>query len=230
MFTGIIEEVGRLERIQRGAKSARLAIAARRITEDLRLGDSVAVNGVCLTVTDFQKQGFWADVMHETLNRSSLGALQAGSLVNLERAMAANGRFGGHIVAGHVDGLGKIIGISKDDNAIWFTLQAEEKIMRYVVEKGSVAIDGISLTVAWVREGQFAVSVIPHTAKETTLGERKTGDMVNLETDIVGKYIEKLVGFPQDLSAKATSEEGGLLPAERESGITNELLSRCGFL
>ncbi len=230
MFTGIIEEVGRLERIQRGAKSARLAIDAQRITEDLRLGDSVAVNGVCLTVTDFQKQGFWADVMHETLNRSSLGALQAGSLVNLERAMAANGRFGGHIVAGHVDGLGKIIGISKDDNAIWFTLQAEEKIMRYVVEKGSVAIDGISLTVAWVREGQFAVSVIPHTAKETTLGERKTGDMVNLETDIVGKYIEKLVGFPQDLSAKATLEEGGLLPAERESGITNELLSRCGFL
>lgn len=230
MFTGIIEEVGRLERIQRGARSARLAIAARKITEDLKLGDSVAVNGVCLTVTDFYRQGFWADVMHETLNRSGLGRLKAGSNVNLERAMPANGRFGGHIVAGHVDGMGEIIKITEDDNAIWYTLRAAEKIMRYVVEKGSVTIEGISLTVAWAEKEQFAVSVIPHTARETTIGQRRAGDMVNLETDIVGKYIEKFLNSREPAPAEETAKKGGTAADEKNNGVTSELLSRCGFL
>ncbi len=230
MFTGIIEEVGRLERIRRGAHSARLSIHARRIMEDLKLGDSVAVNGVCLTVTDFHRQGFWADVMHETLNRSALGKLKPASYVNLERAMPANGRFGGHIVAGHVDGTGEIVGITGDDNAVWYTLRADEKILRYVVEKGSVAIDGISLTVAWVKAGQFAVSVIPHTARETTIGQKKAGDTVNLETDIVGKYIERFLKAPEPSPVKAVTGQEGENFAPKSSGVTGELLSRCGFL
>ena len=192
MFTGIVEEMGQIRSIVRGASSAVLSIEANLILEDLKIGDSVAVNGVCLTATSIGAGGFTADVMHETLNRSSLGALQKGSHVNLERAMLANGRFGGHIVSGHIDGTGTIGSIQKDDNALWYTILADAKLLRYIVEKGSVTIDGISLTVADVQSDRFAVSLIPHTAKVTVLGEKRTGDIVNLETDIIGKYVARM--------------------------------------
>lgn len=193
MFTGIIEEIGTIKQIQKGTHSAILQIQANIVLEGLRIGDSVAVNGVCLTVTTIQPHGFSADVMHETLNRSALSGLTMGSFVNLERAMPANGRFDGHIVAGHVDDVGKIVDIKRDDNAIWYTIQAAPPVMRYVVEKGSIAIDGISLTVARISTDSFSVSIIPHTAHVTTLGKRRMGDAVNLENDIIGKYVEKFL-------------------------------------
>lgn len=193
MFTGIIEEIGQIMTIKSGAKSKCLAVGADKIMSDLKLGDSVAVNGVCLTVTRLTTDCFEADIMHETLNRSSLGTLRIGSHVNLERAMAADGRFGGHIVSGHIDGTGNILQIEKDDNAVWYTIGADERLLHYIVEKGSITIDGISLTVARVNADRFCVSIIPHTLKQTTLAERKAGDAVNLENDIVGKYIEKLI-------------------------------------
>ena len=193
MFTGIIEEIGKIQSVRRGAHSAVLTVEADRVLEDIHRGDSIAVSGVCLTVTSYTDHAFTADVMHETLNRSSLAGLKPGSRVNLERAMAADGRFGGHIVAGHVDGVGHIASIRRDDNALWYTLTAEPEILRYIVEKGSITMDGISLTVAGVTDRDFSVSVIPHTAKVTTLSEKKTGDPINLETDIIGKYVEKLM-------------------------------------
>ena len=208
-----------MERIQRGARSAVLHLRARTVLEDLKLGDSVAVNGVCLTVTALRPGGFSADVMHETLDRSALSELRPGSAVNLERAMAASGRFGGHIVAGHVDGTGRITRLRRDDNAVWYTLQAGPEVLRYVVEKGSVAVDGISLTVARVDGGSFAVSVIPHTAAQTVLSLRRPGDPVNLEADLIGKYVEKLL--------RPAGEQ-----AERRApapGVTRELLARYGF-
>lgn len=193
MFTGIIEEIGKVDAIRKGARSAVLVIRGNKIFSDLKIGDSVATNGVCLTATEITGKTFSADVMNETLSRSTLGKLRPGSPVNLERAMAADGRFGGHMVAGHVDGTGKILHIRRDDNAIWYTILADPEIMRYIVEKGSIAIDGISLTVAAVERDNFSVSVIPHTAAETTLSGKKIGDAVNLENDMVGKYIEKFV-------------------------------------
>ena len=215
MFTGIIEELGTVERVTRGRVSAVIAIRAEHILSDLKIGDSVAVNGVCLTATGLTGHGFTADVMHETLDRSALAGLGPGSRVNLERAMAANGRFGGHIVAGHVDGVGTIAAIEKDDNAIWFTITAPAQVLRYVVEKGSIAIDGISLTVARVETDRFAVSVIPHTAAVTLLGQRRTGDRVNLESDLVGKYVERLL-------RPAPDEKG-------QSRLTMEFLTQHGF-
>lgn len=192
MFTGIIEEIGEIENIQRGSQSAVLHICCHHVLQDAKVGDSIAVNGVCLTVTTRGEKSYTADVMTETLNRSSLGDLKRGSRVNLERAMPADGRFGGHIVAGHIDGTGTIQSISKDEMAVWYKIQASPEILRYVVEKGSIAIDGISLTVAKVSEQDFSVSVIPHTRANTVLVDRGVGDRVNLETDIIGKYVEKL--------------------------------------
>lgn len=218
MFTGIIEEKGKIKAIKRGAASSVLSIEGSVIFDDLKIGDSVAVNGVCLTATKIEGGAFEADVMHETLDRTGLGQLRPGSSVNLERAMAANGRFGGHIVSGHIDGQGVVKEIKKDDNAIWYYIQAPASIMRYIVEKGSIAIDGISLTVAKVTEDTFAVSIIPHTAAETTLSERKTGDKVNLENDIVGKYVEKL-------TQPYTGGAGG----SGQSGLTMEKLISAGF-
>ena len=186
MYTGIVEELGTVKKIKKGANSAVFTIRAEKILDDLKTGDSVAVNGICLTVTACLEDGFTADVMHETLNRSALIQLSLGQHVNLERAMPANGRFGGHIVAGHVDGTGKITEIRRDDNAVWYTIQASPQIMKYIVAKGSVTVDGISLTVAKVSETDFSISAIPHTVKITVLGERKEGDIVNLETDIIG--------------------------------------------
>lgn len=215
MFTGIVEELGTIRAVRRGAASAVLSIGAAEVLSDLKIGDSVAVNGVCLTVTSLDDGGFTADVMHETLGRSSLGALAPGGRVNLERAMPANGRFGGHIVSGHIDGTGKIASVRPDDNALWYTIYAAPELLRCIVEKGSITIDGISLTVAAVDETSFSVSLIPHTAAVTTLGKKRAGDTVNLETDIIGKYVEKL-----------------LRPApepERQGGISWEFLAENGF-
>lgn len=205
MFTGIVEEMGVIRSIRRGAHSAVLFIGAETVLSDLKIGDSVAVNGVCLTATTVDGSGFTADVMHETLNRSSLGALVPGSPVNLERAMAANGRFGGHMVAGHIDGTGTITARRQDDNAVWYTVSAAPSLLRYIVEKGSIAIDGISLTVASVETDRFSVSVIPHTAAVTVLGRKRPGDIVNLETDLIGKYVEKLLR-----PAEGTASKGGI--------------------
>lgn len=193
MFTGIIEEIGTIESIRQGGKNSDLVIRAQTVLEGTKIGDSIAVNGICLTVTSLSGGSFTADVMNETLRRSSLSKLRAGSRVNLERAMKNDGRFGGHIVSGHVDGTGTITKIRKDGIAVWYTVETPPEILHYVVEKGSIAIDGISLTVAAVSEKDFSVSIIPHTAKETILSEKKVGDAVNLENDIIGKYVERFM-------------------------------------
>jgi riboflavin synthase len=195
MFTGIIEEIGTVKNIQKGSKNARVEISASLIMDDVRAGDSIAVNGVCLTATSVSDKGFTADVMAETLRRSSLGSLVKGSKVNLERAMLAGGRFGGHIVSGHIDGTGVIADLTKEGNAIWVSIKADSSILKLIIEKGSIAIDGISLTVAYVDNDIFKVSIIPHTQDETTLTSKKVGDIVNLENDVVGKYVEKLLRF-----------------------------------
>ena len=215
MFTGLIEEVGTLRAVRRGAHSAVLSIGAETVLSGLKTGDSVAVNGVCLTVTAQDSGGFTADVMHETLNRSSLGALAPGSPVNLERAMAADSRFGGHIVSGHIDGTGASTQVRRDDNALWYTVEASPALLRYIVEKGSIAMDGISLTVAAVEADRFSVSVIPHTAAVTALGRKRPGDVVNLETDIIGKYVEKLLRPAE--------------PAAPRAGLSLEFLMENGF-
>ena len=191
MFTGLIEEVGTASEISSG----KLKINAKTVLEGTKIGDSIAVNGVCLTVTSLFTGGFTADVMQETLRRSNLGKLKNGDKINLERAMAAEGRFGGHIVSGHIDGTGKISRIQKEGIATWFHIECADEILNLIVEKGSIAIDGISLTVAKLDENEFAVSIIPHTASETTLLSKKIGDIVNLENDIVGKYVKRLLPF-----------------------------------
>ena len=214
MFTGIIEEIGTVKAINKKNNSCELIIQAKKIMEDLAIGDSVATNGVCLTVTKINGSEYHADVMNETLSRSNLGELSSLSKVNLERAMPANGRFGGHIVSGHIDGCGIITEIKQDGNAIWYTVHTTENLMKYIVRKGSIAIDGISLTVAKVTKETFSVSIIPHTAKETILFYKQKGDVVNLENDIVGKYIEKFLEIKQEV---------------KTSNITREFLLKNGF-
>lgn len=211
MFTGITEEKGTVLSLERTPLKCRLNIKAERVLHRTKTGDSIAVNGVCLTVTDMTDCSFTADVMPETLRRSSLGSLRAGSHVNLERAMAADGRFGGHIVTGHIDGTGKIHSVKKEGNAVLVSISAPQEILRLIVEKGSVAIDGISLTVTGVTKTDFSVSLIPHTAEVTTLLSKRAGDIVNLENDIVGKYVEKLLG------------------ASKGTGISREFLLENGF-
>lgn len=196
-----MEEVGKVIGMKHGSKSVNLTVAASLIFSDLGIGDSVSTNGVCLTVTHISGNTFTADVAHESLNRSTLGVLKLQSSVNLERAMSACGRFGGHIVTGHIDGSGVIQAVKADDITIWYTIVTSSRIMAYIVEKGSITIDGISLTVATVTDKTFSVSVIPHTASQTTLRDRKVGDTVNLENDIVGKYIEKLICLPQETAS-----------------------------
>lgn len=215
MFTGIIEEIGIIKNVKKNNKSSIITIQGKKIFEDINIGDSISVNGVCLTVTTFSNEIFTADVMNETLSRSSLGSLQNGSYVNLERAMSASGRFGGHIVSGHIDGTGKIIKIKRDDNAIWYTVTVEDNLIKYIVEKGSIAIDGISLTVVNVNENSFSVSIIPHTSQETILSHRLVGDIVNIENDIIGKYVEKLITFEKN--------------KKDESNITMDFLINNGF-
>ena len=217
MFTGIVEEKGKVSHMQLGGESGVIAVKARKVLEGTKIGDSIAVNGVCLTVTSLQHDGFTADVMAETIRRSSLGSCKAGSQVNLERAMAANGRFGGHIVSGHIDGTGVIKSMIREENAIWVRIETSKDILHLIVEKGSICIDGISLTVAKLDESSFAVSVIPHTGEETTLSGKNAGDIVNLENDVIGKYVERLLDIK-------TSK-----PQKKESKITMEFLETFEF-
>lgn len=213
MFTGIIEERGILQEVQRSVNCAKVTIQAKKVLEEIKLGDSIAVNGICLTVTSFTKDIFTADVMPETWRRCSISQLSKGQLVNLERAMPMNGRFGGHIVSGHIDGIGKIQGMKREENAVLYEVLAEEKILRYVIEKGSIAIDGISLTVTNVTDKSFSVSVIPHTVQNTNLKERKKGEFVNLEADCIGKYVSKFLDV-----------------TKKEETITENFLMEHGFL
>ncbi len=218
MFTGIVEEVGEIRGIKKGEKSSILSIKANKVIEDVKLGHSICTNGVCLTVTNIYGNIFDADVMAETLRRSNLGELKVGSKVNLERALSAKGRFGGHIVSGHIDGVGKIVSLEKEDNAIWVTIEAKENILQYIVEKGSIAIDGISLTVAYVDDKVFKVSVIPHTGKETILLSKTSDNTVYIECDVIGKYVEKLLTFQ---SGKKV---------EKKDSINEDFLKENGFL
>lgn len=222
MFTGIIEETGVIRALSMSGHSGEIRIRANKVLERTKIGDSIAVNGICLTVTSLSADGFTADIMPETVSRSSMKTAAAGDKVNLERAMAADGRFGGHIVSGHIDGTGTIREMSRDENAVWVRIQAGLEILRYIVEKGSITIDGISLTVARVTGQDFSVSIIPHTGEETTLLSRREGDIVNLETDIIAKYTEKLLGMAPGGST-SSAETGGSSP-QQAGGVTMDML------
>jgi riboflavin synthase len=208
VFTGLIAEVGHVVRLERGA-TGRLVVDVGRLAEGLRLGDSVAVNGACLTVSELAGCEAAFDVVAETLARTNLGELRPGSLVNLERPMRAGDEFGGHFVLGHVDGTGRVVRLTRAGEAE-LEIAAEEDIMKYVVEKGSIAIDGVSLSVARLGAGTFSVALIPHTLERTNLAARRPGDRVNLETDILGKFVERFVGA-------------------RTAGLTEEKLRKAGF-
>lgn len=214
MFTGIVEETGKIKAVNSGEISGKLDIEADVVLVGTKLGDSIAVNGVCLTVVELGTCGFKADIMPETLERSSLKMCRPGDEVNLERAMAADGRFGGHIVSGHIDGTGQIESMENDGIAVWISIKTNQKILKYIVEKGSIAVDGISLTAAYVDGERFKVSIIPYTREETTLLKRKPGEIVNLENDIIGKYVNKLM-LNDDIDEK--------------SGITMDFLIENGF-
>lgn len=217
MFTGIVEEVGRVSHVISGGTSGEIGIYASHVLEGTKIGDSIAVNGVCLTVTSIKSHGFTADVMPETLRRTNLGELRSGDKVDLERAMAVDGRFGGHIVSGHIDGTGVIKSMRNEGNAVWVTIEADKDVLALIVEKGSIAIDGISLTVAAITNNDFSVSIIPHTGSETILLHKKIGDSVNLENDIVGKYVQRLLGINKETEATGNH------------GITMEFLAQHGF-
>lgn len=219
MFTGIIEEVGRVASIRSAGNSIQLSIRAEKVLSDVRLGDSIAVNGVCLTVTRYTASGFEADVVPETMRRTSLRILQPGSPVNLERAMQMGGRFGGHIVSGHIDGVGTIVSFESEDNARIIRIETSADILKYIVPKGSITIDGISLTVMDRGETSFLVSIIPHTGQMTNLGAKKIGDPVNLECDMIGKYVEQL------LQIRFGSEQ----EKRPQSGLTMDFLQQHGF-
>ena len=216
MFTGIVEEKGIIRSLNINGSSGTIRIESRKVLEGTSIGDSIAVNGICLTVTSMGDGFFTADVMAETVRRSSLGSLSQGSDVNLERAMAGNGRFGGHIVSGHIDGTGTVRSLVREENAIWVTIETPPEILKYIVHKGSICIDGISLTVASVGSDNFKVSVIPHTGSETTLLSKRPGSPVNLENDIIAKYVERLMNYKE--------EENNI-----SSGITMEMLAELGI-
>lgn len=218
MFTGIIEEVGILNKITLGNGLGVIEIKCSKVLEETKLGDSIATNGVCLTVKEKNESSFKADIMGETLKKSNLGSLQSGDKVNLERALKINDRIGGHIVSGHIDGVGNIVSIEEEANGTWFTISASQEILNYIIYKGSIGIDGISLTVAYVDDKTFKVSVIPHTLKNTILGNKKIDSKVNLECDLIGKYIEKFI-------VKKESKH----KTEEKSNITMDFLAQNGF-
>lgn len=204
MFTGIVEEVGTVLAVSGG----KIVIKATKVLEQKALsGASIAVNGVCLTVADSSSGKFTADVMPETFRLTNLRKLSAGSRVNLERAMAADGRFGGHIVSGHIDGTGTVESLIAEGNAVWLTVNCPQDLLRYILPRGSIAIDGVSLTAAEVGDSYFKVSLIPHTRQETTLLNHKAGDLVNLETDIIGKYVERLMKYGSSAEKNEESKE-----------------------
>lgn len=219
MFTGIIEEIGMVVNIRRSGESFVLTIEAQKILEDVHLGDSIAVNGVCLTVTSFSGDRFSVDVMPETVKATSLSTVKRGSKVNLERAMAAGGRFGGHFVSGHIDGTGVIKSKKPLENAVYYEIEASIELLQYVILKGSIAVDGTSLTVFGVSESCFTISLIPHTLSETVLGLKGSGDLVNLECDMIGKYVGH---FLKNLS-------GGHAEKKNPSRITAQFLEDNGF-
>lgn len=189
MFTGIVEDIGTVKAISRAKTSMQLTIFSSKIVEDVHLGDSIAVNGVCLTVTSFTKDSFTVDVMPETVKATSIRDVSVGSFVNLERAMSASGRFGGHIVSGHVDGIGTIIRKRRQENAIYYDIKISEELRRFCIPKGSIAIDGTSLTLFGVQNQIITISLIPHTVEKTVIGRKKEGDIVNVENDMLGKYV-----------------------------------------
>ncbi|MGM1046044.1 riboflavin synthase alpha chain [Paenibacillus uliginis N3/975] len=220
MFTGLVEEIGEMRQIGRKGEAMVLSISALRIMDDLKLGDSVAVNGVCLTATTIGKSMFTVDVMPETYRSTNLKELQGGSKVNLERAMAAGARFGGHIVQGHVDGVGIIRSVHSDQNAVVYEIAPSNMdLFKYIIPKGSVTLDGISLTVVKINDSSFTVSIIPHTLAETVLAFKKAGDKVNIENDILGKYVDHLLHYGSQGAASKTSS----------TGISHDYLSEHGF-
>ncbi|MBA2873305.1 riboflavin synthase [Thermaerobacillus caldiproteolyticus] len=215
MFTGIIEEVGTIEQMKQSGEAIVITIGAKKILEDVRLGDSIAVNGVCLTVTSFTNRSFTVDVMPETVRATSLRTLTRGAKVNLERAMAANGRFGGHFVSGHVDGIGEIIRKEPVANAVYYDIKVPKELRKYMILKGSVAVDGTSLTIFGLTDDTFTISLIPHTRAETILGDKQVGDIVNIECDVIGKYVEQFLARKQE--------------PEQRSRITLEFLKEHGY-
>lgn len=216
MFTGIIEEIGTIQAINSGVKSSRLTIVADKVLADLKYGDSVATDGVCLTVSALQGNTFSADVMAQTLRNSTLENLQVGSSVNLERALQLSTRLGGHLVSGHIDCEGTIVGVHYEDIARWVKIAIPTQKMRYLIPKGSVAVDGISLTVAKLDENSFSVSTIPVTQEDTTLTQKKEGDRVNIELDVLAKYTERLLNFRKE--------------DKQESKVNMDFLKENGFL
>lgn len=216
MFTGLVEEVGITQSILKGSKSAKITIKAAKVLEEVSLGDSIATNGVCLTVTSFTNNTFSVDVMAETMRKSNLNNLKPGDKVNLERALRLGDRLGGHLVSGHVDGIGTIKEFKKEDNAIWVSINTPSSILKYIIQKGSIAIDGISLTIAYVDDEIFKVSIIPHTKDATTLLTKNIGSEVNLECDMIGKYVEKLLAFKENTPV--------------QSNIDMNFLSKHGFV
>ncbi|AMQ21068.1 MULTISPECIES: riboflavin synthase [Geobacillus] len=206
MFTGIIEEIGTIEQMKQTGDAIVMTIGAKRVLEDVRLGDSIAVNGVCLTVTSFTERQFTVDVMPETVKATALKTLKPGSKVNLERAMAAGGRFGGHFVTGHVDGVGRIIRQWPKANAVYYEIEVPASLRAYMIEKGSVAVDGTSLTIFGLSERTFIVSLIPHTREATILGEKRPGDLVNIECDMIGKYVAAFLDAKATPTSKLTVE------------------------
>lgn len=218
MFTGIIEEIGEIQNIKKGQKSSKLVIKANEVLKDTKIGDSICTNGVCLTVTNMTYKSFEADVMAETLRKSNLGDLKPLDKVNLERALSVQSRLGGHIVSGHIDGVGNIVSFVKEDNAVWITIKAPSEILKYIVLKGSIAIDGVSLTVTYVDDDVFKVSIIPHTGEETILLKKKIGETVNLECDLIGKYVEKFLRLDKKYESM------------KENKITENFLKNNGFL
>lgn len=218
MFTGIVEELGEIEKLQSDGGFYKIDIKCYKVLEGTKLGDSICVNGVCLTVNELYKDHFVADVMGETMEKTNLGALSDGDMVNLERALSLADRLGGHIVSGHIDGKGKVIGIDKKIDGTWFSIEAPEEILKYIIFKGSITIDGTSLTVAYVDKSIFKVSVIPHTLENTMLNYRRINDSVNIECDFIGKYVEKLLLRQNDIKSN-----------NKESNITMEFLNKYGF-
>lgn len=202
MFTGLVAELGTVQRLARQGNSYHLTVGAKKVLENLKIGDSVAVNGACLTVVRMDDSGFTADVMPETVRLTNIGSLQPGSKVNLERTLRLCDGLDGHIVSGHVEGLGTIYEQRPEGIAVVVTISTPPELLKYIIKKGSIAIDGISLTVTEVTDTSFSVSLIPHTAKETTLGLKKVGDSVNLETDILGKYVERMLTWNQKQEGK----------------------------
>ena len=213
LFTGIVEEVGRVIYLNRNDSGNKMKIEAKKTLLGLKIGDSVAVNGICLTVVQIEDRAFTVDVMNETIKRSSMKLLHVGSVVNLERAMAAGGRFDGHIVTGHIDGIGTIYEKKNDGIAVWYTIKTSNDILKYIVKKGSVCLDGVSLTVAEIDDKSFKVSIIPHTLTETTLNNFDVGMIVNIENDIISKYVEKFLNIDS-----------------KKQSLTKEKLAEFGFL